>query len=87
MNTATTYLGLRLQHPCIAGASPMGIWAAILHSRIKASIAVSGGVKVPADGIKALLAGADAVQLVSALLRHGPAYIAIKVLHNPNKGD
>ena len=51
-------------------------WAAILHRRIKASIAVSGGVALPADGIKALLAGADAVQVVSALLRHGPAYIA-----------
>lgn len=51
-------------------------WAAILHGRIKASIAVSGGVAIPADGIKALLAGADAVQVVSALLRHGPAYIA-----------
>jgi dihydroorotate dehydrogenase (fumarate) len=51
-------------------------WAAILHGRIKASIAVSGGVALPADGIKALLAGADAVQVVSALLRHGPAYIA-----------
>ena len=33
-------------------------WAAILHGRIKASVAVSGGVAVPADGIKALLAGA-----------------------------
>jgi dihydroorotate dehydrogenase (fumarate) len=51
-------------------------WAAILRGRIKASIAVSGGVAMPADGIKALLAGADAVQVVSALLRHGPAYIA-----------
>ena len=51
-------------------------WAAILHGRIKASIAVSGGVALPADGIKAVLAGADAVQVVSALLRHGPAYIA-----------
>jgi dihydroorotate dehydrogenase (fumarate) len=51
-------------------------WAAILHGRIKASIAVSGGVALPADGIKALLAGADAVQVVSALLRDGPAYIA-----------
>jgi dihydroorotate dehydrogenase (fumarate) len=51
-------------------------WAAILHGRIRPSIAVSGGVAVPADGIKALLAGADAVQVVSALLRHGPAYIA-----------
>jgi dihydroorotate dehydrogenase (fumarate) len=51
-------------------------WIAILHGRVKASLAASGGVETPADGIKALLAGADCVQLVSALLRHGPAYIA-----------
>jgi dihydroorotate dehydrogenase (fumarate) len=51
-------------------------WVAILHGRIQASLAVSGGVATPADGIKALLAGADVVQLVSAILRHGPAYIA-----------
>ena len=50
-------------------------WLAILHGRIKTSLAVSGGVATPSDGVKALLAGADAVQLVSALLRHGPAYI------------
>jgi dihydroorotate dehydrogenase (fumarate) len=50
-------------------------WLAILHDRIEASLAVSGGVEAPDDGIKALLAGADAVQLVSALLRHGPLYV------------
>ncbi|MGE3511107.1 MAG: dihydroorotate dehydrogenase-like protein, partial [Vicinamibacterales bacterium] len=30
----------------------------------------------PTDGIKAILAGAHAVQLVSAVLRHGPAFIS-----------
>jgi dihydroorotate dehydrogenase (fumarate) len=50
-------------------------WMAILHGRVKASLAVSGGIATPSDGIKALLAGADAVQMVSALLRHGPAYV------------
>jgi dihydroorotate dehydrogenase (fumarate) len=49
-------------------------WVAILHRRIAASLVVSGGVSTPEDGIKALLAGADAVQLVSAILRHGPSY-------------
>ena len=29
----------------------------------------------PDDGIKAILAGADVVQMVSALLRHGPTHI------------
>jgi dihydroorotate dehydrogenase (fumarate) len=50
-------------------------WVAILHGRLRCSLAVSGGVATPADGIKALLAGADVVQLVSALLRHGPTYV------------
>jgi dihydroorotate dehydrogenase (fumarate) len=39
------------------------------------SLAASGGVSTPDDGIKAIVAGADAVQLVSALLRHGPSHI------------
>ena len=51
-------------------------WLALLHGRVRPSLAVSGGVATPDDGIKALLAGADAVQLVSALLRHGPGHIA-----------
>jgi dihydroorotate dehydrogenase (fumarate) len=51
-------------------------WLAILHGRIRASLAVTGGVEVPADGVKALLAGAHAVQMVSAILRHGVAYFA-----------
>jgi len=51
-------------------------WLALLYGRIRPSLAVSGGVATPNDGIKAILAGADAVQMVSALLRHGTAYIA-----------
>jgi dihydroorotate dehydrogenase (fumarate) len=51
-------------------------WIAILHGRVRPSLALSGGVATPSDGIKAVLAGADVVQLVSALLRHGPAYVA-----------
>jgi dihydroorotate dehydrogenase (fumarate) len=48
---------------------------AALAGRIKASIAVSGGVHTALDVIKATMAGADAVQMVSALLRHGPSHI------------
>ena len=51
-------------------------WIAILHGRVRPSLAVTGGVATPRDGIKALVAGADAVQMVSALLRHGPSYIS-----------
>ncbi len=49
-------------------------WLAILRGQVRGSLAVTGGVATPADGIKAILAGADAVQMVSAILRHGPSY-------------
>ncbi len=51
-------------------------WLAILYGRLRASLALSGGVSAPRDGIKAVLAGADVVQMVSALLRHGPSHIS-----------
>ena len=51
-------------------------WLAILYGRIRPSLAVSGGIATPEDGIKSILAGADVVQMVSALLRHGPSYVA-----------
>jgi dihydroorotate dehydrogenase (fumarate) len=51
-------------------------WLAILYRRIKASLALSGGVESPDDGIKGLLTGADAVQIVSGMLRHGPGFFA-----------
>jgi dihydroorotate dehydrogenase (fumarate) len=50
-------------------------WLAILHGRVRLSLVASGGIAGPEDGIKAILAGADAVQVVSALLRHGPQYL------------
>ena len=49
-------------------------WLAILRGQVRCSLAATGGVATPNDGIKALLAGADVVQLVSAILRHGPSY-------------
>jgi dihydroorotate dehydrogenase (fumarate) len=52
-------------------------WIAILCGRVRASLALTGGVSTPHDGIKAVLAGADAVQLVSTLLHHGPAYVDV----------
>jgi dihydroorotate dehydrogenase (fumarate) len=52
-------------------------WIAALRGRVKASLGLSGGVATAEDGIKALLAGADAVQMVSAVLRHGPHFFKI----------
>lgn len=51
-------------------------WLSALRGRLRCSLAVTGGVATPADGIKAILAGADGVQLVSAILRKGPGYIS-----------
>jgi dihydroorotate dehydrogenase (fumarate) len=49
-------------------------WLAILFARIRPSLIATGGVETPEDGIKALLAGANAMQVVSAILRNGPGY-------------
>jgi dihydroorotate dehydrogenase (fumarate) len=50
-------------------------WLAVLSRRTPLSLAASGGVHTPVDAIKAMMTGAHAVQLVSALLRRGPAYL------------
>ena len=50
--------------------------AAALSGRVNASIALTGGVHTALDVIKGTMAGAHATQMVSALLRHGPAYLA-----------
>jgi dihydroorotate dehydrogenase (fumarate) len=48
-------------------------WLAILSGRVRATLAISGGVHTGADAVKALMAGASGVQIVSAILRDGPA--------------
>jgi dihydroorotate dehydrogenase (fumarate) len=50
-------------------------WAAILHGHLKADIAVSGGVHTVEDIIKAIMCGANVVQVVSCLLKYGPSHI------------
>jgi len=47
-------------------------WTAILWRQVNAALALSGGVHSGIDAVKAVAAGADAVQLVSAMLRNGP---------------
>ena len=54
-------------------------WLSALHGHVRCSLAVTGGVATPVDGIKAILAGAHAVQLVSAILRNGPGHFAAMV--------
>ena len=48
---------------------------AALAGRVKASLAITGGVHRGIDVIKATMTGAHATQMVSALLRHGPGYL------------
>ena len=50
-------------------------WVAALAGKVTASLAVTGGVHNAHDVVKSVMAGADAVQLVSALLRGGPAWL------------
>ena len=47
-------------------------WLAVLHSHINIPMTVSGGVHTAEGALKATMAGATGIQLVSALLMHGP---------------
>jgi dihydroorotate dehydrogenase (fumarate) len=49
--------------------------AAVLSGRVNASLGITGGVHTALDVIKATMAGADIVQMVSALLRRGPKHL------------
>jgi dihydroorotate dehydrogenase (fumarate) len=52
-------------------------WLGMLRDQVKLSLGCSGGVHSSEDVVRALLAGADAVQVVSALLKKGPGYLAV----------
>jgi dihydroorotate dehydrogenase (fumarate) len=58
--SSSTELNLRLR------------WLAILSGHLRPSLAVSGGVHTVVDVVKAVMTGAHAVQMVSALLMRGP---------------
>lgn len=48
---------------------------AVLSGRVKASLGITGGVHTALDVIKGTMAGAHGLQMVSALMRHGPQYL------------
>jgi len=50
-------------------------WLSILSSQVKMSLAATGGAHNAVDVIKAVMTGAHSVQMVSALLIHGPEHI------------
>lgn len=49
---------------------------ALLHGRVGVSLAATGGVHSGRDAAKAILCGASAVQVVSALLERGPGHLS-----------
>jgi dihydroorotate dehydrogenase (fumarate) len=51
-------------------------WVAILYGRIKADLAVTGGVHTPEDAIKSMMAGARVAMMTSALLARGLGHLA-----------
>jgi dihydroorotate dehydrogenase (fumarate) len=46
-------------------------WAAIIYGRVRADLAITGGVHTGADALKAMMAGARVAMMTSALLQHG----------------
>ena len=52
-------------------------WLAILSGQVDVSLAASGGVHTGLDAVKAIMAGAHAVQMVAALYDEGPHYLAV----------
>ena len=50
-------------------------WIALLHGRINASLAATGGIHRSSDVVRMLMAGADVTMLCSALMRHGIAHL------------
>lgn len=51
-------------------------WLAVLSASCKVSLAATGGVHHAHDVVKAVMCGAHAVQVVSALLQNGPLHLA-----------
>ena len=52
-------------------------WIAMLHGRVKASLAATSGIHRGSDALKLLMAGADATMLCSVLLRRGIEHLTV----------
>ena len=50
-------------------------WLAVLSGRVRPSLGATGGVHTAIDAVKAVMAGAHGVQMVSALLQRGPDHL------------
>ncbi len=51
-------------------------WIGVLHNRINASLAATGGIHAREDLIKLLLVGADVVMIASSLIKKGPSHVS-----------
>jgi len=51
-------------------------WIALLHGRVKADLAATGGIHTGEDAIKALMAGANVTTMTSALLKNGIGHLS-----------
>jgi len=51
-------------------------WVAILYGRVKLDLAVTGGVHTSYDVLKAMMAGAQVVEMASAILKRGIDYLS-----------
>jgi dihydroorotate dehydrogenase (fumarate) len=52
-------------------------WIAMLHGRVRADLAASGGIHTGQDAIKMIMAGANITMLCSVLLKRGIEHIAV----------
>jgi dihydroorotate dehydrogenase (fumarate) len=52
-------------------------WVAILFGKIKADMAITGGVHIGEDVVKSMMAGAKVAMMTSALLEHGIEYLSM----------
>lgn len=67
--------------PNILLSTPMAMrlplrWIALLHGKLKASLAATSGVHRATDALKMLMVGADVTMLCSTVIRHGIPQIA-----------
>jgi dihydroorotate dehydrogenase (fumarate) len=68
--------------PNILLSTPMAMrlplrWIAILHGKLKASLAATSGIHRASDALKMLMAGADVTMLCSTIIRNGIPQIAM----------
>ena len=68
--------------PNILLSTPMAMrlplrWIALLHNRLRASLAATSGIHRASDVLKLLMAGADVTMLCSTIIRHGIPQIAL----------